>query len=78
MPASIKYTTKIIGISEVVMNGRLKFNEGDWVVKTNSSQDRLEEWLGKFDGQYVTITIKNWVEDEAHLLPEEEDAKAKE
>ena len=40
--------------------------------KHSDRYDRLEEWLDRFAGQEVTISIKTYERDESHLLPPEE------
>ena len=75
MPASVKYVTKVVNISEVELTGKLHWEQsndpddyGHWAVGT----DNLQEWLDKFDGKHVYLTIKAPARDESHLLPKED------
>ncbi len=65
MPHTVKYVTKVREISEVVLRGLLDYSDG-WVV----AADDLDEWLEKFKGKQVALTITTFDRDESHLLPE--------
>jgi len=77
MPQKLRYETKIVGVSQVVLEGYLEYVFTDdyegWVVKPSfGAQDELNTWLNKFDKGHrmVRITIEYLSnQDESHLLP---------
>lgn len=72
MTLTTKYITKIVEIGEVGMSGKLDYvwsdedESGAWRV----GKYNLEEWLEKFKGRYVFLTISNSDRDESKLLEE--------
>jgi len=78
MPKSIRHVTKVIEVAAVSFEGELVFHHtpesGYWAIKTTNSlngstqYESLEEWLEKFEGKRVTITIDAGGYDESHLL----------
>lgn len=83
MPKSTRYVTKLTEISCVVLEGKLGYvyeaypnpdHLGSWqVIQSATATDDVEEWLEKFDGKHVTITIETHERDESHLLPQASD-----
>ena len=71
-PKNVRYVTKLVSVSAVTLEGTVSYRDdvfGGWAVGTDS----LEEWLEKFSGRVVRLTIEVLGEpDEGHLLPEEE------
>lgn len=68
---SVTYRTLVKEISAVTLVGKVDFHDvGDdfdsaaWFV----GDDRLEEWLEKFDGKTISLTIETSGQDESHLL----------
>ena len=80
MPKSLRFETKIVGISQVVLEGYLGYVfENDyegWIIQRNAGdRDELGTWLGKFHEKkrLMRVTIEYlFNEDETHLLPKEE------
>ena len=70
MPKRVSYVQKVIGISAVVLEGELAYKES-WQV----GEDFLEEWLERFDGKRVRLTLEDLGagRDESHLLPPEQE-----
>ena len=77
MPQKLRYETKIVGVSQVVLEGYLEYVFTDdyegWVIKPSfGARDELNTWLNKFDKEHrmVRITIEYLSnQDESHLLP---------
>jgi len=81
MLKKIKYKTKIVAVSEVQLVGTLGYYDarafGEWDIDgwgiddgTHIPCEAIDEWLEKFDGKEVLITIKliDGSLDEEHLL----------
>lgn len=69
MPKRISYKTKIVGISKVQLVGTLGYYAADafgewdidgWGIEDgiHYSHEAIDEWLEKFDGEEVSITIE--------------------
>ena len=56
MPKSLKYITKITGITEVSLAGKLELEllNSIW----NVGDESLEEWLSRFSGHNISVTIR--------------------
>lgn len=90
MPKSLQYVTKIQELKGVVLEGKLAYvssddpdHSGGWRVTRSpigppsaSDSDDLEEWLEKFAGKEVVLSIRTFERDESHLLPSDEGATA--
>lgn len=51
----------VVGITDVEMNGTLKFEYDDdtsgWVIEDGDAVERVERWLEAFDGKRIEIKI---------------------
>ena len=73
MNFGVTYQTKIVNVKKVTLVGELSYQDEGWMVKGSSREDYLWEWLEKFAGRSVAITIKATGEqDDSHLLQPEE------
>ncbi len=82
MPTSTRYITKLTELKGANFFGRLYHDEdkdnpdsfGFWAIDGLGATkiDNLEEWLSRFEGKFVRISIETTDEDESHLLPQEE------
>lgn len=69
---SVSYRTLVTEISAVTLVGTLELHSYDTVLGDDSDwfvgDDRLGEWLEKFDGKAISLTIETSGQDESHLL----------
>lgn len=71
MAKSIKYTTVVTGIKEVILEGVLDYevDVGWYLLDDVGKTNDLGDWLDKFVCKYVSITIKDiGADDDADLL----------
>ena len=65
MPSRVTHLTKIVDVKEVEFHGELDFDFEGWTVEGEA----IEEWLEKFRGKRVRITIVNLDHpDDSHML----------
>lgn len=78
MPTSTQYITKLSELKGATFFGKLYYEDdkdnpdslGFWAIKGSSGQiDNLVEWLDRFEGKVVRLSIETTEKDEAHLLP---------
>ena len=80
MPTSTHYITKLTELQGADFFGKLYYREekddpdrsGYWAIEGGGQLDNLEEWLERFDGKTVRLSITTMARDEAHLLPKGE------
>ena len=76
----VQYKTKIIGITSVTLSGILEYgtfvkqysdDDASWCLNDGQQWNSIEEWLEKFNGKDVKVTIEELDyshDDDARLL----------